>query len=380
LLIDLIIKLNYNLVMSIEFKYLFNLQVDKQIINFILPQTSTASFAVWQIAIRALAALRQTCSMQQGLVNGQTDWSKLRQFTQNCEELRIKNNPNTPAHLAVESGSLAVARYFFASLDNRIKPPVGNPLNLFFDESRYSYDVEEAYSKFINSGYRLIIGKKQIVNSTPLILAIEKGYLEIAKLFLSKRADVNRKKYVTSESDLIEEDGPIHIAVRESELDFIQFLLNTPNIDVEALGEDDMTPLAIAARDDNVTVAEMLLAKGAKVNGNRGLAMYEAICVGSLPMVELLVKKGYQVTDNVVDPNDDKEITLFDLAINQGFPEIVRYLVDQGVCVTSLHLQAAQKLLSCKEENVMTHRDGYTQIVSILQNKLELPPAKKQKR
>ncbi|MAV09201.1 MAG: hypothetical protein CMO53_03930, partial [Verrucomicrobiales bacterium] len=93
---------------------------------------------------------------------------------------------------------------------------------------------------------------------TPLIYALEEGHKEVAKLLITKGADVNAKRDFAKTS-------PLHFAAIY-DLKEIAALLIAKGANVNARSSRGWTPLMVAARRGKVDIAELLIANGAKVN------------------------------------------------------------------------------------------------------------------
>ena len=162
-------------------------------------------------------------------------------------------------------------------------------------------------------------------SDTPLHLAISKGFDDIVKLLLDKKADVNLKNSYGN--------TPLHVAVSVGNDNLIKLLLDK-KADVNAKGSGDDTPLHIAIRKGYYDVAKLLLDRKADINlknryGNTPL--HVAILNGSKSFASLLIEKGADV--NVV--NNDKNTPLSIIATIpdnniSGYDEIIKLLLKKG--------------------------------------------------
>lgn len=111
----------------------------------------------------------------------------------------------------------------------------------------------------------LAIIQKKPVCSTPLALAVRRGYIEITKYLISAGADVNFK-------DLEEESilgwligFPFDSCPPESALEIADILIKS-GADVNSVSESQMTPLLYAIGRGNEKMEELLRRHGARMN------------------------------------------------------------------------------------------------------------------
>ena len=94
---------------------------------------------------------------------------------------------------------------------------------------------------------------------------------------------------------VINQKKTILVAVRNQNVTTVRELLKM-NIDVDVRdGDDDYTPMHMAANAGNLTIVEELLKHGAKVNpiADDGISvLWAAICVKKYQIAELLIKPG----------------------------------------------------------------------------------------
>jgi ankyrin repeat protein len=126
---------------------------------------------------------------------------------------------------------------------------------------------------------------------TALHYAASHGYVEIAKLLLAERADVNAKAS--------KGDAPLHYAVRNGHKETMQLLLSN-NADVDIQDGIGRTPLYDAAANGQMEEVELLLAAKADVNA-KTLRGYTALTVaasdGREDVARLLIDAGANVND-----------------------------------------------------------------------------------
>ena len=105
---------------------------------------------------------------------------------------------------------------------------------------------------------------------TPLIYALEEGHKEVARLLITKGADVNTKRDFAKTS-------PLHFAAIY-DLKEIATLLIAKGANVNARSSRGWTPLMVAARRGKVDIADLLIANGADVNA---MSRYGSFSLGT---------------------------------------------------------------------------------------------------
>jgi len=88
--------------------------------------------------------------------------------------------------------------------------------------------------------------------------AVEKGHLAVARLLVTKGADVNR---------IVDDQTPLHLAAEKGHLALAELLLDN-GADTESRDDDLNTPLHMAAYESQLAVVELLLARGADIDAH----------------------------------------------------------------------------------------------------------------
>ena len=125
--------------------------------------------------------------------------------------------------------------------------------------------------------------------NSPLQIAVQNGHIDIVRLLLDYKADVNHQHEPGGDYTAL------HIAASHGRDDIVELLLDhKADIGATILG-GGMTPLHIAARDGHREVVKLLLAKKAKVNlqDKRGNSPLDwAAHNGHMNVAELLRQHG----------------------------------------------------------------------------------------
>lgn len=225
---------------------------------------------------------------------------------------------------------------------------------------------------------------------TPLALAVERGYTPIVRMLLERGANVNHRILddrpllhgATTEETLavlleynIDKEATdsgtrstmLSRLAADSHIDtgYIPHIARLINAGVNLDPTDTMgdTPLAIACHNGNLELVQLLIAKGADVNGNsgqHGRPVHRAILRNNLDSLKALVEKGADFTSchSILGTplqaacGQDREIEIMEYLVEQkgadpnaegamvrnvmleaclrSEPEAIRYLLDHG--------------------------------------------------
>jgi ankyrin repeat protein len=176
-----------------------------------------------------------------------------------------------------------------ASLKQRTDADKQTPLHL-----ASIFGKKEAAARLLAAGAP--VDSRNEWNITPLYLATGSGATEVMKLLISKGANV-RARAVDPPPE------PIHVAV-SNDLPVATAVLIESGAPVDALAQDGMTPLLIAADGGFADLVDVLLKHGAKVDAKREdgqTAMHLAAERGYLGVVKRLIaaKASINLQDNM---------------------------------------------------------------------------------
>ncbi len=118
------------------------------------------------------------------------------------------------------------------------------------------------------ANYKGLLNKKDENGVTALHVAASKGYVDMAKLFLNEKADVNAKGRTGASA--------LEYAVREGQEKIVDLLINAENINLDIKNNLGFTPLQIASFIDEVFIYESLYAANVKA-GNIKIKYPETI-------------------------------------------------------------------------------------------------------
>ena len=203
--------------------------------------------------------------------------------------------------------------------------------------------------------------------NTPLFKAVEKFRTECTRLLISAGADVNATNeegttplnihYYGKNKNIVIYD---HLEAKEHK-ECINLLLNTPNIDVNAVDKHGVTPLISAARNGHVDCLTSILRAGADVNktdyaGNSALflASWDVKCC------DVLIGAGADI--NLCN-NDGRSPLMFAVACHE--PERPQKLLDAGADLHATMKNGNTAVFSVVESNsVRTAKWAYLRGIS----------------
>lgn len=169
--------------------------------------------------------------------------------------------------------------------------------------------------------------KRTLDGESPLFLAVANGHIEIVDLLLKSHAkvDANRQGY---------NGTPLHQAIIHGSVDMVKLLLDY-NANQESLDFGLLTPLLLATSNQQWKIAEILIAKGAKVDvrdkttGSNPLILTSAC--GATDAIKLLLTSGANVN---VTTGGNKYTALM-AASSDGNLSSIKLLVDAGADINA---------------------------------------------
>ena len=252
------------------------------------------------------------------------------------------------------------------------------------------YGLIDVAKLLIKSG--AAIETKTIRGYTPLHACLGYGHLEMAYFLIAKGANLEALNHgnVT----------PLHIAAQNNHIEIVKLLLDK-NVDPNPETENSETPLQAASKFGHTKIVKILLEAGAKTNIKDVYGMYpihHAAYGKNLEVLELLLENGANVNEKVVptintsvfsywSPSDFLHWTPLICAAYKGEIDIAKTLIKYGANIDAFapgystplrtaidfkHTELCKFLISCGANiNVMKDEDGSTPLHSAIEKNNE---------
>ena len=173
---------------------------------------------------------------------------------------------------------------FFIAIQNDQVKVVSSLLSRGFDPNTVNLKAEPALLNALNVGAltsaevlvrhpKINVNVRNAHGETALMLACLKGHLALAKLLISKQADINQPGWT-----------PLHYAATGGHVELIQLLLEESAY-IDAESPNGTTPLMMAARYGSAKATQLLIDEGAdiQVKNQLGLTALDFAKQGNRP-------------------------------------------------------------------------------------------------
>lgn len=252
----------------------------------------------------------------------------------------------TPLYIAAHEGHANVVKCLIdagASIDHAIGDV--DEKNLFFHGPTKLFSIDSG--------------------STPLLIAAQKGYVEIVKLLKDARANIgkaNRNKVTplqkatgnghaevvklllsakSCSKETIDEENLLCIAAENGHTDIVKILVDL-EANIDKSNESGLTPLFIAAKDGKAEMVMILLQAGATIEAIDDMTpLYKAAQNGHLLVIELLLCAGADINYTLSDGS-----TALHVAAYEGEIDVVELLLIRGGTMLSDNKGKTPKMLA----------------------------------
>ncbi|XP_030843124.1 E3 ubiquitin-protein ligase MIB2 [Strongylocentrotus purpuratus] len=181
---------------------------------------------------------------------------------------------------------------------------------------------------------------------SPLHIGASKNHTQCVRLILGKGGNPNVKDNVG--------DTPLHDAIRKTQKEITELLINARNIDLELNNKRGFNPLHHAALSDNPHATRLLIKKQRSLVDIRKddgyAALHLAVHNGNQNIAEILITEGHCA----IDLYNEQHQTPLLLAIAKGRTAIIEDLIKHGADINSSDGDGD----SCLHIAVMKYRQG----------------------
>jgi ankyrin repeat protein len=181
---------------------------------------------------------------------------------------------------------------FFIALQNDQVKVVSSLLSRGFDPNTVNLKAEPALLNALNVGAlssaevlirhpRINVNVRNAHGETALMLACLKGHVSLAKLLISRQADINHPGWT-----------PLHYAATGGHVELIQILLEESAY-IDAESPNGTTPLMMAARYGSAKATQLLIEEGAdlQTKNQLGLSALDFAKQGNRPDAQEIISK-----------------------------------------------------------------------------------------
>lgn len=184
-----------------------------------------------------------------------------------------------------------------------------------------------------------------------IFISCHHGHLNCIKKFIDEGTDINQK----CPYEFLYGETPLHIAVKQNNLDCVKFLLfndaTTDEIDMK-----HRTPLFVAVSEGLVDCVRILLSYGASPNikdNRQQTPLYMAIVFYKMKIVRLLIEYGADVNEPV---NGD---TPLHIACRTSRKKCVRYLLEHGADPELRNNSGKKPIEYCSRDSIKALIESY---------------------
>ena len=187
-----------------------------------------------------------------------------------------------------------------------------------------------AHTGDMKSAHRLISSRKVSVNQattaegiTPLFIACQNGFVEVARLLLDKGGEINAATTGGA--------TPLLVACHHGHTEVAQLLLDK-GAAIDAAVNKGPTPLLLACQGGFVELVRLLLDKGGEINtAMKATPLLVACLKGKGAVLRLLLDSGASA-----NACSDIDTSPLHVACNEGHKDVVLILLERGATIDKL--------------------------------------------
>ncbi|XP_020297140.1 uncharacterized protein LOC109861755 isoform X2 [Pseudomyrmex gracilis] len=232
------------------------------------------------------------------------------------------NNTSSRLTCAVREGNLERARELITSFGLSYSEAWLGGYALLCDAIRKKHT--QVIKLLLTNGSK-VNGNTDKFDNTPLHFAVLNGDIEIVKMLLDRRANVNATTWQGT--------TPLHYAIENKKIEIAELLLNH-GANVNASTKNGNTPLFLAVKRGHVDAVKMLMDRGSNVNAetwNGTTLLHYAIVTNEIKIAELLLNHGVNVNASTTSGN-----TPLYFAVKNRHVKGVTMLLDRDANINSI--------------------------------------------
>ncbi|PNP41529.1 hypothetical protein TGAMA5MH_06630 [Trichoderma gamsii] len=242
------------------------------------------------------------------------------------------------------------------------------------------YQTPECIELLLNAGADAKFRNKNGMDALDILLQANnysKNNEQCLRLILSKSDQFN-PDYVSSKGQT-----RLHAIKKRTPVAIVRLLVNA-KVPLHRPDNDGHTPLAIAIRKGNMSVAKYLINRGASVNvysPNFGSILHLAVAKGAIGFVKLLIESGANC--QAVDPKYGASVLYTALGINNSSEllRMVKYLVDEvKLPIDKVGGEFSYPIIRAADMTRTDHTTGIKMLKFLIRRKARLDVADRQGR
>jgi ankyrin repeat protein len=277
-----------------------------------------------------------------------------------------REQEDSPLHVAINHPNTELTEHLIATNLNHIHI---DDIDHLKDDKLMSLILKNIKNRLIiqaNESIESLLETEVNVNdvdtnaNTPLHLAATNGYLKIVECLIRKGANLKAKN----------QDGntALHLAAKNGYLDIVELLVSE-RISIDTINNDGMMAVHLAARNGHGKVVCFLVERKSdyrSTDKRDNTILHHAVKGGSAEIVNFLLGRGFKrdvrnikIIPRTVEggfiPDRVSGNTPLQLAVNKGYTEIAKSLVEHGASLKALVLDNCCNASSINRGNTLLH-------------------------
>ena len=211
----------------------------------------------------------------------------------------------------------------------------------------------------IDDEIRFFTNNQNCTTLTPLHVACQNGHFIIAGFLIVFGADVNAK----TNKGL----SPLHFAAHGGHEPIVELLIDS-GADINAQssptspGIAKTIPILLACEQGHLSVVKLLVQRGANIKNSAYWLLLAAVRKGHFDIVRFLINAGDTIQGTIWSGQ-----TLLHIAAQEGYQNIVQYLVEHGIDIKAKGVMRIERINSTHATAMeIAHVQGYNDVAKYL--------------